>query len=177
MAQAKMCYASSDEQRAHEKLLTERKRIVSLGQTTRALTKSAKTRFVGAADSDIHEFVMLQVRVALKNPGRSVKDDELAKFTDAAFDEAVDAGETWAVSLKNAYRDNIIKPIAAKAQERGVDPVPAIVTQTDLTVEQAEILVNELNAEASAADSANDEFELDSYNADVDASDVVTATV
>lgn len=123
-----------------------------IGQTTRALRRNAKNRFVGASDADIRRFIHLQVDTALDHPANTIKDDELLKLADAAFEAAVEAGEPWAVSLKNSYRDNVIKPLVEKAREKGVDPVPAIVMQTDLTEAQASEMVAALDAVTDTGD-------------------------
>lgn len=143
---------------------------MSLGQTTRALTRNAKKRFVGANDAALRQFVLLQVNIALDHPTSTIKDDELIKLADAAFEKAVVEGEAWAVSLKNSYRDNVIKPLVDKAREKGVDPVPVIVMQTDLTEEQASDMVAALDADgASEGDGDDIEFDMDALGADVDA--------
>lgn len=150
---------------------------MSLGQTTRALTRNAKKRFVGAADADIRKFVLLQVNVALDHPTNTTKDDELTKLADVAFEEAVAEGETWAVALKNSYRDNVIKPLVDKARAKGVDPVPAIVMETDLTQEQASDMVAALDAADADADSADAEFDLDALGSDADADSALATAV
>lgn len=122
---------------------------MSLGTTVRSLMRAATNRFPGASQGDIQKFVLLQLDTAVRNGSqRGVKDSELLDLADKAFDEAVAAGEEWAVSLANAFRDNTIKPIVDKARRKGVDPVPAVVTQTDLTEDQARAMVESLDAEA-----------------------------
>ncbi|MFE0472429.1 hypothetical protein ACFW2V_12515 [Streptomyces sp. NPDC058947] len=132
---------------------------MSLGTTTRSLVRTAKTRFPGASDADLHRFVHLLVDTALENNSRGIKDDDLFKLADEAFEAAVASGEGWAVSLKNSYRDSVIKPLVEKAREKGVDPIPAIVMQTDLTEAQAGEMVAALDA--SAGDIAVDVFDGD----------------
>jgi hypothetical protein len=112
--------------------------------------RSAKKKFPGAANTDLVEYVTLQVRTALAHPSTTIKDDELIRLADAEFAKAVEQGETWAVALTNSYRDNVIAPLVEKAREKGVDPVPAIVMQTDLTEAEASALVASLDADAGA---------------------------
>lgn len=141
-------------------LLTERKRNVSLAQTSRAMVKNAKSRFVGAADADIRQYVHLQMDVALDHPGRSTKDDELATYTEIAFEEAVQAGAEWAVALKNSYRDNVVKPLVDKARAAGVDPFPVVAVETKLGQDEARALIKELDDAANGPDSL-EEFDSD----------------
>lgn len=133
---------------------------MSIGTTSRSLLKTAKNRFPGAADSDLEEFVLLQFRTALKHKSRGTKDDDLLKLADDAFEAAVQAGEEWAVSLKNSYRDNVIRPLVDKAREKGVDPVPVIVMQTDLSEAEANAMIEALDA------ASGDEIELDEFSGD-----------
>lgn len=148
---------------------------MSLASTVRSLTRNAKARFVGASDDNIKKFVILQVSVALEHPGRTVKDEELTPFIDAAFQSAVADGEEWAVALNNSYRDNVIKPLLDKAREKGVDPVPAIVMQTDLTEEQAREMVESLSlAEVEVEDDFD--FQGDDTTVDSDADSNLAAT-
>jgi hypothetical protein len=135
---------------------------VSLAQTSRSLVKNAKTRFVGAADADIQQFVLLQMSVALDNPGRSVKDEDLVKPTEVAFEKAVQNGETWAVSLKNSYRDNVIKPLVEKARAAGVDPFPVVKVETSLSEDEVRSMIDELDA----ADAADDLMEVEIEDGD-----------
>lgn len=125
---------------------------MSLGTVTRSLTKKAKNLFPGAADADLSQYVRLQVDVALKNPSPRTTDDDLAKLTSQAFSEAVEAGTGWAVALKNSVRDNVIKPLVAKARDKGVDPVAAVVMSTDFTQAEAAELVADLDAAEADAD-------------------------
>jgi hypothetical protein len=144
---------------------------VSLAQTSRSLVKNAKTRFVGAADADIQQFVLLQMSVALDNPGRSVKDEDLVKPTEVAFEKAVQNGETWAVSLKNSYRDNVIKPLVEKARLAGVDPFPVVkVAETSLSEDDVRSMIAELDAAETADDLMEVEIE-DDDESDTDGSD------
>jgi hypothetical protein len=123
--------------------------------------KNAKTRFVGAADADIQQFVLLQMSVALDNPGRSVKDEDLVKPTEVAFEKAVQNGETWAVSLKNSYRDNVIKPLVVKAHAAGVDPFPVVKVETSLSETEVRSMIDELDAAETADDLMEVEIEGD----------------
>lgn len=116
----------------------------------RSLARKAKKDFPGVAEGDISQYVLLQVGTVLDNPG--VKDeDDLLKLIDSAFERAVGEGETWAVAMSNSVRDHVVRPLVAKAREKGVDPVPAIVMQTDLTEAQVIAMIESLDAEADDA--------------------------
>lgn len=133
---------------------------MSLGTTTRSLLKNAKLRFPGARDADIAEFTRLQFSVSVDNP--KVKDDALASLIDEALAKATEAGESWAVSLRNSYRDSIIKPIIEKAEAKGLDPVSAIVFNTDLDDDEARAMVKSLeDGPQTGDDAADDSGELE----------------
>ena len=87
--------------------------------------------------------------------------------------------EAWAVNLRDSVLVNVIKPIVDKATEKGVDPVPALVLQADVTEEQAREYVAALENRSSDtdADSAvdTDEDEGDDASADADGADSTTS--
>lgn len=115
---------------------------MSLGTMTRSLMKGAKKRFPGASDVDLRHFVLLQESTALEN--LTLKDDELAKLGDAAFSEAVETGQDWAVALKNSYRDNVVKPLVDKAKAADVDPVPVVIVETGRSADEVRAMIEEL---------------------------------
>lgn len=131
---------------------------MSLGTTIRSLTRKAKSKFPGAADADLREYVVLQVNTALDHPSSTTKDDDLFAYADLAFLEAAKNGDAWAVNLKNSVRDNVVKPIVERADASGVDPVPVIVVSTGLSADDAQAMVDTLRlVDAEAAESALDE--------------------
>lgn len=142
---------------------------MSLGTTIRSLTRKAKLKFPGAADADLRSYIRVQVEAALDNPSSTTKDDDLFAFADLAFQEAAKNGEDWAVSLKNSVRDNVVKPIVQRADASGVDPVPAIVLDTNLSADEAQALVDDIRkADAAAAEAGLDE---DLIEAEIDEGD------
>lgn len=122
---------------------------MSIGQTTRSLTRIAKTRYPGASEADIRQLVLLQVGIALDNPQRTTKDEDILKLADAALDEAATSGEPWAVALKNSVRDNTVKPLVEKARAAGVDPVPVVVVETGLPEAEVRSMIEALDADAA----------------------------
>jgi hypothetical protein len=139
---------------------------MSLGTTTRSLMRAAKKRFPGATDADLRRFALLQVDTALNNLSNTFKDDDLLRLADAAFIEAVDAGEAWAVALDNSVRDNIVKPLVDKARNAGVDPIPVVVVETGLPREQVAAMIEALDAKAADSVAAGlDESDTDTDDA------------
>lgn len=122
---------------------------MAFDSTIRSMARKAKKDFPGVGHSDADQYVLLQVKTVLDNPG--VKDeDDLLKLIDGAFEKAVGEGEAWAVAMSNSVRDHVVKPLVAKAREKGVDPVPAIVMQTDLSEAQITAMIESLDAEADS---------------------------
>lgn len=129
---------------------------MSLGTPTRSLFRAAKKRFPGASEADLHEFVLLQVKTALKHPSNTTPDADIYKAADAAFDKAADEGEQWAVSLRNSLRDNTVKPLLKDARDKGLDPVTVVIYETGLGKADVEAMIAELDAEDATGDSEGD---------------------
>lgn len=146
---------------------------MSLGTTSRALMRMAKKRFPGASDADLRQFVILQVDKALDHPQNTLKDDDLFKFADAAFTEAVEAGVDWAVALDSSVRDNIVKPLVDKARAVGVDPVPVVVVETGLPEAQVRSMIEALDTVADDDDLTS---ELEESDAEGEADDAAPVT-
>ena len=141
---------------------------MSLSTTTRSLIRGYKTRFPGAADSDIAQFVTEQFAIAVANPALSVKDADLFALADKRLDEAAGNGEPWALALKNSVRDNVVKPIVIKAEAAGVDPVPAIVLQAGLSEAEATAMVQSLADLADDSEISVDDADLDEVDGSAD---------
>lgn len=132
---------------------------MSIGTVTRSLKKAAATRFPGAPESALKEFVVLQVRAALDHGGRGTKDEEILAFGDIAYDKAVENGVEWALALKNSVRDSKVKPLVAKARAAGVDPLPLVVVEAKLPVDEARAMIESIEAEGDGAeDDESDQF-------------------
>lgn len=129
---------------------------MSIAQATRALTRAAKAQFPGASDADVRQFVLLQVNTALDSPSRTTKDEDVLKLADAAFDEAATLGESWAVALKNSFRDSVVKPLVEEARSKGVDPVPVVVFKTNLSEDEARSMIEALDADGADSSESGD---------------------
>ena len=113
---------------------------MSLTTAVRAVFRSASKKFPGAAEADIAVYAGLVFEAASTNLKSTYKDSEAVAYADSKLAEAASAYEEWAVNLRDSVLVNVIKPIVDKAAEKGVDPVPALVLQADVTEEQAHVI-------------------------------------
>ena len=143
---------------------------VSLTTAVRAVFRSAAKKFPGASEADLAVYAGLVYEAASTNLKSTFKDSEAVAYADDKLAEAANAYEEWAVNLRDSVLVNVIKPIVDKAAEKGVDPVPALVLQADVTEEQAREYVAALESRSTDADSAvdTDEGEGDDDSADSD---------
>lgn len=150
---------------------------MSLTTAVRAIFRSASKKFPGAAEADIAVYAKLVFEAAATNLKSTYKDEQAVAAADAELAEAAERDEAWAVNLRDSVLVNVIKPIVDKATEKGVDPVPALVLQADITEEQAREYVAALENRSSGADSADDtdEDEGDDASADADGADSTTS--
>lgn len=148
---------------------------MSLTTAVRAIFRSASKKFPGAAEADIAVYAKLVFEAAATNLKSTYKDEQAVAAADAELAEAAERDEAWAVNLRDSVLVNVIKPIVDKATEKGVDPVPALVLQADITEEKAREYVAALENRSSDtdADSAvdTDEDEGDDASADTDGTD------
>lgn len=136
---------------------------MSIGTAVRSLIRTYKKQFPGASESDIAVHLKNHLELVAGNP--TAKDDEIAAQAADALNEAADRDEAWAVNLRDSVLVNVIKPIVDKATEKGVDPVPALVLQADITEDQARAYVTALEDRATAPSA------LDADQADEDGDD------
>lgn len=129
---------------------------MSLGTTSRSLLKAATTKFPGGSNADLKKYVHLQVEAALTHTSRGTTDETLFARADEAFEAAVADGEGWAIRLKDSFRDAQVKPLVEKARKAGVDPIAIVVVETGLSKEDAEKMIEELDAMAADSDSGSD---------------------
>lgn len=146
---------------------------MSLTTAVRAVFRAAAKKFPGAAEADIAVYAKLVYEAAATNLKSTYKDEAAVTAADAELAQAAERGEAWAVNLRDSVLVNVIKPIVDKATEKGVDPVPALVLQADITEEQAREYVAALENRSTDADSAvdTDEDEGDDASADSDDDD------
>lgn len=125
---------------------------MSLSTASRSLFRDANRRFPGAEPDALNKFVLLQVSTALEHPGRNVKDEFLSARIDEAFNEAVGAGEEWALALANSYRDGTVKPLVDEARAKGLDPLPIVLFKTDLSEDVARSMIESLDGDPTGTD-------------------------
>lgn len=133
---------------------TGRNRNVSIGTAVRSLVRTYKKQFPGATEADIAVHLKNHLELVAANP--TAKDDEVAEQALSALNEAADNGEAWAENLRDSVLVNVIKPIVDKATEKGVDPVPALVLQADISEAQANEYVAALAARSTDDDTSAD---------------------
>jgi hypothetical protein len=150
---------------------------VSLTTAVRSIFRNAAKDFPGASEADIAVYAKLVFEAAATNLKSTYKDAEAIASANAELAEAAERGESWAVNLRDSVLVNVVKPIVDKATEKGVDPVPALVLQADVTEEQAREYVAALENRSTDADSADDtdEDEADD-SADSDEGDSDSST-
>jgi hypothetical protein len=129
---------------------------VSLTTAVRSIFRNAAKDFPGASEADIAVYAKLVFEAAATNLKSTYKDAEAIASANAELAEAAERGESWAVNLRDSVLVNVVKPIVDKATEKGVDPVPALVLQADVTEEQAREYVAALENRSTDADSADD---------------------
>ncbi len=127
---------------------------MSLGASVRSVVRSYKKKFPGVSDADLNE--LLKLHLVLVADNLKAADADLAANAEHLLSEAADNGETWAVNLRDAVLVNVIKPVVDKAAEKGVDPVPALVLQVDISEAQARDYVAVLTARAAQDDQTPD---------------------
>lgn len=149
---------------------------MSLTTAVRSVFRTAAKKFPGAAEADIAVYAKLVFEAAATNLKSTYKDEQAVAAADAELAEAAERNEAWAVNLRDSVLVNVIKPIVDKATEKGVDPVPALVLQADVTEEQAREYVAALENRSSDtdADSAVDTDEDDDASTDADGADSAT---
>lgn len=146
---------------------------MSLTTAVRSVFRTAAKNFPGASEADIAVYAKLVFEAAATNLKSTYKDEEAIASADAALAEAAENGEAWAENLRDAVLINVIKPIVDKANEKGVDPVTALVLNADVTEDQAREYVATLADRDSAKD--DDEAGDDTDSADA-ADDSTTST-
>lgn len=129
---------------------------MSLTTAVRSIFRNASKDFPGASEADIAVYAKLVFEAAATNLKSTYKDAEAIASANAELAEAAERGEAWAVNLRDSVLVNVVKPIVDKATEKGVDPVPALVLQADVTEEQAREYVAALENRSTGTDSAVD---------------------
>jgi hypothetical protein len=129
---------------------------VSLTTAVRSVFRSAAKKFPGAAEADIAVYAKLIYEAAATNLKSTYKDEEAIGAADKELAEAAERGEAWAENLRDSVLVNVVKPVVDKANEKGVDPVSALVL-ADFTEEQAREYVAALADRADDADADTDE--------------------
>ena len=134
---------------------------MSLTTAVRSVFRSAAKKFPGAAEADIAVYAKLIYEAAATNLKSTYKDEEAVGAADKEMAEAAERGEAWAENLRDSVLVNVVKPVVDKANEKGVDPVSALVL-ADFTEEQAREYVAALadRTDADSDDSA-DEADVD----------------
>lgn len=125
---------------------------MSLTTAVRSVFRSAAKKFPGAAEADIAVYAKLIYEAAATNLKSTYKDEEAVGAADKEMAEAAERGEAWAENLRDSVLVNVVKPVVDKANEKGVDPVSALVL-ADFTEEQAREYVAALADRAADADS------------------------
>jgi hypothetical protein len=128
---------------------------VSLTTAVRSVFRSAAKKFPGAAEADIAVYAKLIYEAAATNLKSTYKDEEAVGAADKELAEAAERGEAWAENLRDSVLVNVVKPVVDKANEKGVDPVSALVL-ADFTEEQAREYVAALADRADDADTDAD---------------------
>lgn len=135
---------------------------MSLTTAVRSVFRSAAKKFPGAAEADIAVYAKLIYEAAATNLKSTYKDEEAIGAADKEMAEAAERGEAWAENLRDSVLVNVVKPVVDKANEKGVDPVSALVL-ADFTEEQAREYVAAL---ADRADDADADADSDSDSDD-----------
>lgn len=128
---------------------------MSLTTAVRSVFRSAAKKFPGAAEADIAVYAKLIYEAAATNLKSTYKDEEAVGAADKELAEAAERGEAWAENLRDSVLVNVVKPVVDKANEKGVDPVSALVL-ADFTEEQAREYVAALADRADDADTDSD---------------------
>ena len=128
---------------------------MSLTTAVRSVFRSAAKKFPGAAEADIAVYAKLIYEAAATNLKSTYKDEEAVGAADKEMAEAAERGEAWAENLRDSVLVNVVKPVVDKANEKGVDPVSALVL-ADFTEEQAREYVAALADRADDADADAD---------------------
>jgi hypothetical protein len=138
---------------------------VSLTTAVRAIFRNAGKKFPGAAEADIAVYAKLVYEAAATNLKSTYKDEEAVASADAEMAEAAERGEAWAVNLRDSVLVNVVKPVVDKANEKGVDPVTALVL-ADFAEDQAREYVAALENRSTDAPEADPADEGDEDEAD-----------
>lgn len=146
---------------------------MSITTAVRSVFRAAAKEFPGASEADIAVYAKLVYEAAASNLNSKYKDEAAIAEADKELTEAAERGESWAVNLRDAVLVNVVKPVVDKANEKGVDPVDALVL-ADFTEEKAREYVAALEARSTDADTSVD-GEDDTDEADSDA-DTTTST-
>lgn len=125
---------------------------MSLTTAVRSVFRTAAKDFPGASEADIAVYAGLVFQAAATNLKSTYKDEQAIASANAELAEAAERGEAWAENLRDAVLVNVIKPIVDKADEKGVDPVTALVLNADVTEDQARQYVATLADRDSAKD-------------------------
>lgn len=139
---------------------------MSLTTAVRSVFRTAAKDFPGASEADIAVYVKLVFEAAATNLKSTYKDEQAVAAADAELTEAAERGEAWAENLRDAVLVNVIKPIVDKANEKGVDPVTALVLNADLAEDQAREYVSTLAERDSGDDSASTEVDSEDEGED-----------
>jgi len=141
----------------------------------RSVFRTASKDFPGASEADIAVYAKLIFEAAATNLKSTYKDEQAKAAADAELAEAAERGESWAVNLRDSVLMNVVKPVVDKANEKGVDPVAALLLE-DFSEEQAReyIAALENRSDDTDADSDVDTDEADSDEADGDSTPAVS---
>lgn len=150
---------------------------MSITTAVRSVFRAAAKEFPGASEADIAVYAKLVYEAAASNLNSKYKDEAAIAEADKELAEAAERGESWAVNLRDAVLVNVVKPVVDKANEKGVDPVDALVL-ADFTEEKAREYVAALevrSADADADTSVGGEDDTDEADSDTDTSTSTSA--
>lgn len=148
---------------------------MSITTAVRSVFRAAAKEFPGASEADIAVYAKLVYEAAASNLNSKYKDEAAIAEADKELAEAAERGESWAVNLRDAVLVNVVKPVVDKANEKGVDPVDALVL-ADFTEEKAREYVAALETRSTDADtSVGGEDDTDEADSDTDTSTSTSA--
>lgn len=148
---------------------------MSITTAVRSVFRAAAKEFPGASEADIAVYAKLVYEAAASNLNSKYKDEAAIAEADKELTEAAERGESWAVNLRDAVLVNVVKPVVDKANEKGVDPVDALVL-ADFTEEKAREYVAALETRSADADtSVGGEDDTDEADSDADTSTSTSA--
>lgn len=148
---------------------------MSFTTAVRSVFRSAGKNFPGAAEADIAVYAKLVFEAAATNLKSTYKDEDAVAAADKELAEAAERGEAWAENLRDSVLINVVKPVVDKANEKGVDPVSALVL-ADFTEDQAREYVAALEARSADAPEADADSADEADEDEADSDDTGTAT-